>query len=158
MEFRKLFDREWYYRKFLRIAKSFFPADKLQALQLRHKIRLVYEDTFHASLHIWHPRTLNEKLIWLSLYWKNPLVVQCADKFKMREYVANCGLEHLVVPLLGVWENPDDIDFDALPNRYVLKCNHGCGYNIILKDKSKLDVDSVKKQLRIWLKTNYRGG
>lgn len=98
---------------------------------------------------------LNEKLFWLHRYWKHPLIVQCADKYRMREYVKKCGLEHILVPLLGAYDDASEIDFDKLPDKFVLKCNHGCGYNIICTDKNKLDIEQTRNQLNIWMKEVY---
>ncbi len=103
------------------------------------------------KLNLDNPQTFNEKLQWLKLYYHNPLITQCSDKVAVRDYIAqNIGAEYLV-PSLGVYSNPDEIDFDALPNRFVLKVNWGSGQNIICKDKSTLDVSETKKQLRQWM-------
>ena len=77
--------------------------------------------------------------MWLKLkkYANNPLVRQCADKFAVREYIEQCGLGHILNDLIGAWDRPEDIDWNALPNRFVIKCNHGAGYNLVCKDKSK---------------------
>ena len=105
------------------------------------------------------PMDLNEKLLWLSYYRRDPLKAQCADKYKCREYVTKeCGLlEELLVPLYGVWNSADDINFSSLPESFVLKCNHGCGYNIIVTDKSKLDYENAKQTLNKWLSEDYAG-
>lgn len=115
-------------------------------------------NTYGKPMHFLRPKTLTEKLIWLSYYWRHPLVVQCADKYRMRDYVKSVDLEFLLVPLIGVWEDPEDIDFSALPNSFVLKCNHGCGYNIIVPEKKLLDIQDAKNQLRRWLNETYKGG
>jgi len=141
MNVKKLFDREWYFRKFMRIFTKIATDEKVAELQLKHKIRLCYEATFKQPMHWLHPRTLNEKLLWIALYWQHPLKTRCADKWKVRDYITkDCGLpESLLVPLIGVYNSSSDIDFDSLPNQFVLKCNHGCGYNILVEDKSKID-------------------
>lgn len=78
----------------------------------------------------------------------------------MREYVTKqCGLsQDLLVPLLGVYKTADEIDFNKLPNRFVLKCNHGCGYNILVRDKSQMDADDVRRQLKVWMDSDYKAG
>ena len=75
-----------------------------------------------------NPKTFNEKIQWcmLNYYPENPLVVKCADKFAVRDYVASKGLAEKLVPLLGAWKSADDINWDILPEKFVLKCNHGC--------------------------------
>ena len=107
------------------------------------------------KLNLDNPKTFNEKLQWLKLYYHrhpNPLITKCADKVGVRDYVKEkIGGEYLI-PCLGVWDNPDDIDFDKLPNRFVLKVNWGSGQNIIVKDKSKLDIADAREKLRDWMK------
>lgn len=156
----KLLDKGWYHRKFMMMFKPFISTQQLDDIELKHKISNVYEFTFNKNMHWFFPKTFNEKLIWLSYYWRHPLKTLCADKFKVREYVTNtCGLpDSLLVPLLGVYNNASEIDFEALPNEFVLKCNHGCGYNILVPDKMKLDYAEVKLQLETWLSDIYTGG
>lgn len=108
------------------------------------------------DLNLDNPQTFNEKLQWLKLYNRKPEYTMMVDKYKVRDYIAEkLGPEYLI-PLLGVWDNPDEIDFDELPNQFVLKCNHNSGTGMcICKDKSKLDVDRVKRELRKGLKEDY---
>jgi hypothetical protein len=73
----------------------------------------------------------------------------------MKQYVADCGLDEINVPLIGVWDRVEDIDWDKLPNQFVLKTNHGCGTNIICKDKSQLDIEDAKQKLTDWLKIDF---
>lgn len=102
-----------------------------------------------------NPINLSEKLLWLNRYDCTPLKVKCADKYRMKQYVADCGLDHINVPLIGVWDRVEDIDWDALPNQFVLKTNHGCGSNIICKDKSQLDIEDAKQKLANWLQIDF---
>ena len=98
------------------------------------------------------PKTFNAKLQWLKLHCHNPLMTTCADKVAVRDYIAkNIGSKYLI-PCLGVWDNPDDIDFDKLPNRFVLKVNWGSGQNIIVKDKSKLNIAETRQKLSEWMR------
>jgi hypothetical protein len=103
-----------------------------------------------------NPQTFNEKLQWLKLHDRRPEYTMMVDKYKVREYIAQkLGAEYLI-PLLGVWDSPDEIDFDALPNQFVLKCNHNSGIGMcICTDKSKLNIRNVKKNLRKALKEDY---
>lgn len=108
------------------------------------------------SLDLDNPRTFNEKLQWLKLYNRKPEYTMMVDKYKVREYIAQELGEEYLIPLLGVWDDPDEIDFDALPDQFVLKCNHNSGTGMcICKDKSKLDIPKVKAELRKGLKENY---
>lgn len=104
-----------------------------------------------------NPKTFSEKLSWLKLnyYSSNPLVKKCADKYKVREYVSESGFEDILNPLLGIYNNTNEINWSLLPNQFVLKWNHGCGYNILCDNKYKFDEKSVKKQLDRWQKKKY---
>lgn len=102
-----------------------------------------------------HPQDMSQKLLWLNRYDQSQLKADCADKYRMKEYVRFCGLDEINVPLIGVWSDPDEIDFDALPNQFAMKTNHGCGTNIICRDKSKLDVADAKRKLRDWLQMDF---
>ena len=102
-----------------------------------------------------HPTNISEKLLWLNRYHCTPLKIQCADKYRMKEYVAACGLDEINVPLIGVWDRVEDIDWDKLPNQFVLKTNHACGTNIICKDKDLLDMEDAKRKLNDWLKIDF---
>lgn len=103
------------------------------------------------------PETFNEKIQWCKLYAfaNEPLVVQCADKYAVRRYVEEKGLGHTLVPLLGSWEDARQIDFDALPRQFVLKCAHGCAYNILCPDRDALDREAVVRQLNSWLREDF---
>lgn len=138
---------------------SFLSEDYVSFLYHRHSIRVAYKDTFGTSLHLMFPRNLNEKLIWLSLYYQDPNIPLCADKKRVREYVVSkCGLpSSVLVPLLEVYRSAEEIDFDKLPQRFVLKCNHGCGYNILVPDKYIADYSEIRAKLTKWLNEDYRG-
>ena len=96
-----------------------------------------------------NPKTFNEKISWLKIHYfpSNELVVQCANKFTVREYIIKKGLGLLLVPLLGAWNRVDEIDWDSLPSKFVLKCNHGCAYNIVCHDKANFDAVSPYEHL-----------
>jgi hypothetical protein len=91
----------------------------------------------------------------MKLYDNTPQKTLLADKYRCRPFVAETIGEEYLVPLLGVWENADDIDFGALPDRFALKTNHGSGTNVIVKDKGKLNIGKARKKLNRWLKTNF---
>lgn len=101
------------------------------------------------------PKTFNEKLQWLKLHDHNPEYTIMADKVKAKEWVADrIGWEH-IIPTLGVWEKAEDIDFDTLPDKFVIKCNHNSGSLYICNDKSKLDENLVRKELDQGLKDDF---
>ena len=98
---------------------------------------------------------INEKLMWLSRYWQHPLKTLCADKYLVRDYIVDLGLQDILIPIIETYENPQDIDFDSLPNKFVIKCNHGCRLNLICEDKSNLDLDMTKNTLHKYINKNY---
>lgn len=103
-----------------------------------------------------HPETFNEKLQWLKLHDRNPDYTVMVDKFKVRDYIAQTIGEEYLIPLLGAWDDPDEIDFDTLPEQFVLKCNHNSGFGMcICKDKAALDRDKVKAELQKGLAQDY---
>ena len=108
------------------------------------------------QLDLSNPVTFNEKLQWLKLYDRRPEYTMMVDKYLVRDYIANKLGEEYLIPLLGVWDDPDEIDFDSLPDRFVLKCNHNSGLGMcICKDKSALNIKKVKADLRKGLKQDY---
>lgn len=109
------------------------------------------------SLDLKNPKTFNEKLQWLKLfYWpNNEKAIQCADKYQVRDYTKSVGKEELLNDILFAWDGADDIVWDELPNQFALKCNHGCAYNIICHDKNALDEKEVKATLRKWMKEDF---
>ena len=102
-----------------------------------------------------NPQTFNEKLTWLKLYWRDPLAVTCADKYAVRDFVAERSDVNILNQMFGVFDKVEDIDFDQLPDRFVLKITHGCGYNIFCKSKSDFDWEEAKRRLSKWQETNY---
>ncbi len=104
------------------------------------------------ELNLENPRTFNEKVMWSKLYYQDPLITKCCDKFAVKEYVRDTIGEEYFVPNLGQWSDPEDIDFDALPDRFVLKVNWSSGYNIIVTDKSKLNIPETRATLKRWIR------
>lgn len=102
-----------------------------------------------------NPKTYNEKLQWIKLFEHNPDKTTLSDKYLVREYVQDKIGEKYLVPLLGVWSNFDEIDFSKLPKRFVLKANHGCGYNFVVQNKDELDLKDAKEKFDKWITTNF---
>lgn len=119
--------------------------------------KCVYRARFKKKLDLDNPRTFNEKVNWLKLryYPQNELAIKCADKYQVRDYIAEKGYERYLNDLLGVWDDPAQIDWSALPNSFAMKCNHGMGYNIICPDKAKLDVAWAKRNIRVWFSEDF---
>jgi len=99
-----------------------------------------------------HPKTFNEKILWLKLYHEDPRITVCCDKYAAKDYAADVIGREYVVPLLGVYSKGTEIDFDALPDQFVLKVNWSSGYNIIVKDKSQIDREEIVRQIDEWMK------
>lgn len=100
-------------------------------------------------------RTFTEKLQWIKIFDATPLKSRLADKYAVRSWVAEKIGDEYLIPLLGVWENFDDIDFDALPNQFILKCNHGWNMNIVVRDKKSLDLRAARERLNGWLAVDF---
>lgn len=119
-------------------------------------IRRMWKLKMGYDIDLDNPCTYNEKLQWLKLHDRNPLYTTMVDKVAVKDYVTDIIGKEYIIPTLGVWDDPDDIDFDALPDRFVLKCNHNSGVGMcICRDKSKLDIKKVKAGLRKGLKQDY---
>ena len=119
--------------------------------------KIYFKIVLNKSLDFRNPKTFNEKLQWMKLYYypQNKLVVQCADKYAVRKYIADKGFADKLVPLAGVWRDPEEIDWDSLPDKFVLKCNHGCAYNLLCSDKKSFDTKNAIKTLKKWLKEDF---
>lgn len=100
-------------------------------------LRLKYYKRFKRKLDLNNPKRFSEKLMWYKLYYRDPLMVLCSDKFKVRKYIEGKGLKHLLVPLYDVYSHVQDIDIEKLPASFILKTNNGSDTNYIVKDKSK---------------------
>ena len=115
-------------------------------------IKKQFKEALGYELNLENPKSFNEKIQWLKLYYHNPLMTKCADKYLAREYIKEKIGEEYLIPLICVWDKVEDIDFNSLPKQFVLKVNWGSGQNIIVKDKSKLNIDETKNKLNGWLK------
>ncbi len=118
-------------------------------------LQLYYLAKFKKFLNLRNPLTFNEKLQWMKLYDRNPLYTTMVDKYEAKRYVADKIGEEYIIPTLGVWDRVEDIDFDALPDQFVLKCTHDSGGLVVCRDKSKLDIDAARTKLERSLKTEY---
>ena len=119
-------------------------------------LKMIYRLHMNKKLDLKNPKTMNEKLQWLKLYNREPKYTTMVDKYAVREYIKDILGEEYLIPLLGVWDDPEEIDFASLPDQFVLKCNHNSGLGMcICKDKSKLDIAKVKAGLKKGLKQNY---
>ncbi len=121
--------------------------------------RLYLKLLFRLKMGYWmdfdNPQTFNEKLQWLKLYNRRPEYTQMVDKYAAKEYVASIIGAEYIIPTLGVWDSVEDIDFDSLPNQFVLKCTHDSGGIVICTDKSQLNIEEAKSKLKKGLKRDY---
>lgn len=118
-------------------------------------LKILYKNRLRKKLNLQSPKTYNEKIQWLKLYNRKKEYISMVDKYKVKEYVANKLGKEYIIPTIGVWENFDDINFEDLPNQFVLKCTHDSGGIVICKDKNKLDIKSIRKKINHSLKRKY---
>lgn len=117
--------------------------------------RMLHYRTTGEVLNLKNPSKFNDKLQWLKLYWQDPLVPMCADKYEVYNYVKENGDPSILNNLLAVYEDANEIDWESLPDKFALKCTHGCGYNIVTNNKSELNVKEVKRKLNTWLNEKF---
>ena len=120
-----------------------------------HYLKRRYLRRFHRHLSLENPQAFTEKMQWLKFNDRNPLHTMKADKYAVREFVKETIGEQHLVKLFGVYDRAENIDFDTLPDQFVLKTSHGCRQNIICSDKSLLDRKEVINTLNKWLKTKH---
>lgn len=150
------------YKKIISVFKS--PNNILLALSSRGMFNWVPDKTFLKCLYLCktgkrlnlnNPQTYNEKLQWLKLYDRNPLYTNLVDKYEVRKYVSKIIGEEYLIPLIVVWDKFENINFDKLPDQFVLKCTHDSGGIIICTDKSKLDIEDARNKINKCLKKNF---
>lgn len=114
-----------------------------------------YKARFGKELDLENPKSYNEKLQWLKLYDRKPEYTRMVDKYEAKQYVAELVGEDCIIPTLGVWDRFEDIDFDSLPNKFVLKTTHDSGGVVICKDKASFDMQKAKERLDASLKNDF---
>lgn len=118
-------------------------------------LKILYKIVLKKKLDLKNPKTFNEKLQWLKLYDRNPEYTKMVDKYEAKEYVSSIIGEEYIIPTLGVYDKFEDINFDKLPNQFVLKCTHDSGGLAICKNKKELDIDSLKSKIERRLRYQY---
>lgn len=118
-------------------------------------IKIVYNKIMGKRLNLTNPITFNEKLQWLKLHDHNPIYIEMVDKDLVKNRVKKILGEEYVIPSIGRWDKFDDIDFDKLPERFVLKCTHDSGGIVICKDKSKFDINKARKHVNRCMNSNF---
>jgi hypothetical protein len=134
------------------------PINILYKISPKSALKTIYFIKYRETLNVDNPKTYNEKLNWMKLYYRNELMPNCVDKYAVHQFVKDCGCGEILNEIL--WEGFDtsEIPFDRLPNQFVIKVTHGSGNNIICKDKSKLDKEDTRRKLNKWLKQKYLPG
>lgn len=118
-------------------------------------LKILYLTRMNNRLNLKRPSSFNEKLQWLKLYDRRDIYSTMSDKYLVRDIIKKEIDEDILIPLIGVWENFDEIDFKRLPNQFVLKCTHDSGGVVICKDKAELDIGLVKRKINKSLSRNY---
>lgn len=138
--------------------KKIHEIEKIKSLPFNKQLLLLekmYKDKIGHRLDWNNLRTYTEKMQWEKIYDDNPLKVRLADKYAVREWIKDRIGEDYLIPLLGVYNSFDEIDFSTLPDKFVMKTNHGSGTNYIVKDKSLLDIKRAKNMFDDWMATDY---
>ena len=117
-------------------------------------IKYKYKRIIGFSPNLQNPKTFTEKINWLKLHWRNPVLTQCADKYEVRKFVEARGAGETLKKVYAVYKKPEDIDYTALPQSFVLKVNHGCKQNIFCANKNNFDSKQANKLLAFYLKCN----
>ncbi len=118
-------------------------------------LKMLYKAKMGKTIDFNNPKTCNEKMQWLKLHDRNPIYTTMVDKYLVKDFVSKKIGEEYIIPTLGVWECFEDIDFDNLPERFVLKCTHDSGGLVVVKDKSFLDMKEARKKIKHCMKRNY---
>ena len=118
-------------------------------------LEFYYEKKFNKKLNLNNPQTFNEKLQWLKLNDRRDIYTTMVDKYEVKKYIANIIGEEYIIPTLGIYNSFDEIDFNKLPNQFVIKCTHDSGGLVIVKDKNKMNKEEARKKINRCLKNNF---
>lgn len=118
-------------------------------------LKIMFRKKMHKKLNLKNPQTFNEKLQWLKLYDRNPDYTKMVDKFEVKKYVSDLIGEEYIIPTIGIYNKFEDIDFNVLPQQFVIKCTHDSGGIVICRDKDVLDIANAKEKIESSLKENY---
>lgn len=132
-----------------------FPFNILYKISPETDLKVLFYLKQHYKLNLKNPKTYNEKLQWIKLYNKNPLMPKCCDKYTVREFVEGQGCEQILNDLIWEGFNPEEIPFDRLPEKYVIKVTHGSTFNIIQNGTAKISRDEVIEKCNKWLKAKF---
>lgn len=124
---------------------------------IKKAVEIIWNGNYPKPLDWENPKTINEKLQVLKVgeYYNNEVVTRGCDKVTVKSYIEEKNIDCLCAETYGVYTDPKDIEWDKLPQKFVIKCNHGCGYNIICEDKDTLDKEEVARKLKLWMSETY---
>ena len=145
-------------KKYIRHPSLFLlKLDKKNIIRINDKkyIQLEFLKQFNRLPNLDNPESFNEKLQWLKIYDRNPLYSLMVDKYEVKKYVANIIGNEYIIPTIGIYDHFDDIDFENLPNRFVIKCTHDSGSVVICNDKKSFDIKKAKERINKYLKREY---
>lgn len=131
------------------------PFNILYKINPKLELKLLFRLKQGYKLNLKNPKTFNEKIQWIKLNDKNPLMTKCVDKYTVREYVESKNCKKILNELLWEGFDPEEIPYTELPDKFVIKVTHGSTFNIICTDKSKIDKEEVKRKLNKWLKEKF---
>lgn len=153
----ELTKRTYYFKRRVgcKIFRTEYYDKTLKPFQYKQELKKWYYIVTRQKLDLKNPITYNEKIQWFKLYGVSPYITMLCDKVAVRSWVGKTIGEQYLIPLVGTWNSFEEIDFSLLPDKFVLKCNHGAGYNEIVYDKDKIDLQELKKKFDIWINTNY---
>lgn len=134
-----------------------FRLDEKRIITLRDEnyLKYRYKIQMGKDLDLNNPKTFNEKIQWLKLNDRNPIYTQMVDKYEVKDYIEKIIGKEYIIPTIGIYDCFDDIDFDSLPNQFVMKCTHDSGSVCICKDKSLINIDEFRKKINKSLNVNY---
>ena len=132
--------------------RHFLLGNALDEAKKKELLKRAFRKYVGYDLNLENPQTFNEKIMWMKLYYQNPLVTQCCDKYALKDYVTDVIGEEYIVPNIKSYKRAEDIDFDKLPDKFVLKVNWSSGFNIVVSDKNDIDKDEIRKKLNSWVK------
>lgn len=118
-------------------------------------LKLVFRGSLNKKLNLKNPKSFNEKLQWLKLHDRKSEYSNYVDKYEVRKYIAKTIGKEYLIPLIGIYDSVEEIDWKLLPNKFILKCTHGSSTNIICTDKDKLNIEDSKIKLNNWMKRNW---
>lgn len=144
--------KAWYFDKYVNGTDKFY---KLIDNNPKKAIEMKWNRFYRRKFPWKNPRTLNEKLTWMEVYTDTSKWTEYTDKYEVRKHIESLGLKDILTECYGVWDRAEDINFDKLPDKFVLKCTHDCGSTIIIRDKSEMDKQSVIEFLNKHVSVRY---